>query len=297
MSERDVFIAALQMEDPTERRAYLDEACAARPELRQEVEELLRLYEGAGSFLEKPAPDVPATGACEDAAAPTLSGECSGALIGPYKLIEQIGEGGMGAVWMAQQIEPVKRLVALKLIKAGMDSKQVIARFEAERQALALMDHPSIAKVLDAGATESGRPYFVMELVRGIPVTECCDQNRLTACDRLELFVSICLAVQHAHQKGIIHRDLKPSNVLVTLHDGKPVAKVIDFGIAKAVGQKLTERTLHTGFARVRPASRGFDQLRAGSTSFARPTRRAKLAHGARSCCNGARANRSPPIG
>jgi serine/threonine protein kinase len=152
----------------------------------------------------------------------------------------------MGTVWMAQQTAPVKRPVAVKLIKAGMDSKQVIARFEAERQALALMDHPNIAKVLDAGATPEGRPYFVMELVKGLPITRYCDEQRLSVHERLELFVPVCQAVQHAHQKGVIHRDIKPSNVLVTLYDGKPVPKVIDFGVAQATEQRLTERTLFT---------------------------------------------------
>src|SRR5205823_5350494 len=174
-----------------------------------------------------------------------------GTVVGPYKLLEQIGEGGMGTVWMAQQTEPVKRVVALKLIKAGMDSKQVIARFEAERQALALMDHPNIARVLDAGATAAGRPYFVMELVKGVPITRYCDDHRLSPRQRLELFVTVCHAVQHAHQKGVIHRDLKPSNILVALYDDRPVPKVIDFGVAKATGQQLTERTLHTGFGAV----------------------------------------------
>ena len=171
-------------------------------------------------------------------------------MIGPYKLLEQIGEGGMGIVFMAEQTQPVQRKVALKIMKPGMDSKQVIARFEAERQALALMDHPNIARVLDAGTTESGRPYFVMELVRGVPITEFCDQHKLSMRQRLELFITICQAVQHAHQKGIIHRDLKPTNVLVTLHDTKPVVKVIDFGVAKATGQKLTDKTLFTGLPR-----------------------------------------------
>src|SRR3954447_2009504 len=157
-------------------------------------------------------------------------------MIGPYKLVQRIGEGGMGTVWMAQQTEPVKRVVALKLIKAGMDSKQVVVRFEAERQALALMDHPNIARVFDGGATPSGRPYFVMELVKGVPITEFCDQNHLAPRQRLELFLQVCAAVQHAHQKGIIHRDLKPSNVLVSRHDTTPVVKVIDFGVAKALG-------------------------------------------------------------
>ena len=177
--------------------------------------------------------------------------ESPGTVIGPYKLIEPIGEGGMGSVWMAQQTEPVKRLVAVKLIKAGMDSRQVIARFEAERQALALMDHPNIARVLDGGTTGGGRPYFVMDLVKGVPITRYCDEHHLTPRQRLELFIPVCQAVQHAHQKGIIHRDLKPSNVLVALYDGKPVPKVIDFGVAKAAGQQLTDKTLVTGFGAI----------------------------------------------
>src|SRR5262249_41789466 len=167
--------------------------------------------------------------------------ECPGTRIGPYKLLQQIGEGGMGTVWMAEQQEPVRRLVALKVVKAGMDSARVIARFEAERQALALMDHPNIARVLDAGTTGAGPPYFVMELVKGVPLTTYCDEYRLTPRQRLELFVPVCRAVQHAHQKGIIHRDLKPSNVLVAPYDGRPTIKVIDFGVAKATGQRLTE--------------------------------------------------------
>src|SRR5579864_1260797 len=169
-------------------------------------------------------------------------------LIGNYKLLQQIGEGGMGVVFMAEQTHPVHRKVALKIIKPGMDSTQVIARFEAERQALALMDHQNIARVLDAGATPSGRPYFVMELVKGVPITKFCDDNHLTPRERLELFVPVCQAIQHAHQKGIIHRDIKPSNVMVTLYDGKPVPKVIDFGVAKATEQNLTERTLFTQY-------------------------------------------------
>src|SRR5436309_2009201 len=223
MTERDIFIAALQQEDPAQRQAYLDEACAGQPDLRRQVEDLLRLHDGAGSFLENPAADSGATGAQPDAAEPAVSGEAPGAFIGPYKLIEPIGEGGMGTVWLAQQTAPVKRLVALKLIKAGMDSRQVIARFEAERQALALMDHPNIARVLDGGTTSAGRPYFVMDLVKGVPITRYSDEHHLTPRQRLELFVPVCQAVQHAHQKGIIHRDLKPSNVLVALYDGKPV--------------------------------------------------------------------------
>src|ERR1700739_1622529 len=172
--------------------------------------------------------------------------EKPGDCIGRYKLLQQIGEGGCGTVYMAEQIEPVRRRVALKVIKLGMDTKQVIARFEAERQALALMDHPNIAKVLDAGATEHGRPYFVMELVRGTRITEYCDENNLSTRQRLDLFIPVCQAIQHAHQKGIIHRDIKPSNILVTLHDGVPVPKVIDFGIAKAPEGRLTDSTVTT---------------------------------------------------
>ena len=167
-------------------------------------------------------------------------------MIGPYKLLEAIGEGGMGTVWVAQQSEPIKRKVAIKLIKAGMDSQQVLARCEAERQALALMDHPNIARVLDGGMTEQGRPYFAMEYVKGVPLTEYCDEARLSVRERLELFIPICQAVQHAHQKGIIHRDLKPANVLVCLYHGKPVPKVIDFGLAKAMHQSLTDQSLYT---------------------------------------------------
>src|SRR6185369_7465069 len=170
--------------------------------------------------------------------------ERAGTMIGRYKLLEKIGEGGFGVVFMAEQVEPVQRKVALKIVKAGMDTKEVIARFEAERQAIALMDHPNIARALDAGATEAGRPYFVMELVRGIPITDYCDRENLPTHERLQLFMKVCQAVQHAHQKGVIHRDLKPNNVLVTEHDGQPVPKVIDFGVAKALGHKLTEKTL-----------------------------------------------------
>ena len=186
-----------------------------------------------------------------DATVDQLLVERPGTIVGPYKLMEQIGEGGMGVVYVAEQHSPVRRKVALKVIKPGMDTRQVIARFEAERQALAMMDHPNIAKIFDGGVTESGRPYFVMELVRGLPITEYCDGERLSIRERLELFVLVCRAVQHAHQKGIIHRDLKPSNILVTLHDGVPVPKVIDFGVAKATGQSLTEKTVYTAFAQL----------------------------------------------
>src|SRR5262245_57783285 len=240
-----IYWDAAQIASPSERQAYLDQACGDDVRLRQKVEQLLEVRSQAEDFLESLAP-APVVTVAEQ---PSCEG--SGTVIGPYKLIGPIGEGGMGTVWMAQQTEPVKRLVALKLIKAGMDSKQVIARFEAERQALALMDHPNIAKVLDGGTTSADRPYFVMDLVKGIPITRYCDEHHLTPRQRLELFIPVCQAVQHAHQKGIIHRDLKPSNVLVALYDGKPVPKVIDFGVAKAAGQSLTEKTLVTGFGAI----------------------------------------------
>jgi serine/threonine protein kinase len=228
--------------------------------LQAEVKSLLAALEQADKFLEGPPTAVleagfgvppsggPADGPAQGAAANRAPAEKPGERIGRYKLLEQVGEGGMGTVWMAEQEEPVRRRVALKIIKLGMDTRQVIARFEAERQALALMDHPNIAKVHDGGATEAGRPYFVMELVRGVRMTEYCDEHKLSVRERLALFVQVCQAVQHAHQKGIIHRDLKPSNILVTLHDGVPVPKVIDFGIAKATDQKLTDKTVFTGF-------------------------------------------------
>jgi WD40 repeat protein/serine/threonine protein kinase len=233
-----IFDGAIEL--PEEQRgAFVEKACAGDAPLRQRVEALLRAHEGAGTFMDNPAvapgpePMV------------VLAGR-TGQQIGNYKLLEQIGEGGCGVVYLAEQREPVRRQVALKVIKLGLDTKNVIARFEAERQALALMDHPNIAKVLEAGATESGRPYFVMELVRGIPITDYCDQDNLRTAERLELFIQVCQAIQHAHQKGIIHRDIKPSNILVTMRDGTPVPKVIDFGIAKATQQRLTDKTLFT---------------------------------------------------
>jgi tetratricopeptide (TPR) repeat protein len=247
----DLFLSVVELTDADARRRLLDEACGADAALRGQVENLLAASARAGSFLEHPAaPPHTETAAC---AAPSSDpGERAGAVLaGKYKLVEEIGEGGMGSVWMARQTEPVKRLVAVKLIKAGMDSKAVLARFEAERQALAVMDHPNIAKVHDAGTTESGRPFFVMELVKGVPITDYCDERRLTPRERLGLFVPVCQAIQHAHQKGVIHRDIKPSNVLVALYDDKPVPKVIDFGVAKAAGQSLTEVTFLTGFGAV----------------------------------------------
>jgi serine/threonine protein kinase len=257
VSEESLFHLALG-KPAGERAAFLEQACGGDDALRRHVEALLQAHDNPGSFLHAPAVHLGATAESQPgrraAAAdsgPRPSNEGPGSRVGPYKLLQQIGEGGMGAVWMAEQQEPVQRKVALKIIKPGMDSKQVLARFEAERQALALMDHPNIAKVLDAGSTASGRPYFVMELVKGVPVTDFCDQRHLTPRQRLELFIPVCQAVQHAHQKGIIHRDLKPSNVLIALYDGQPVPKVIDFGVAKATGPKLTERTLFTEFGQV----------------------------------------------
>jgi len=241
MSDTGIFKAAVKL-SPEHRAAYLDQACGSNHELRREVESLLHAHDQAGSFLHSRTTQPPATGEEPPGT------EMPGTRFGPYKLLQQIGEGGMGSVWMAEQIEPVRRIVALKVIRAGMDSAPIIARFEAERQALALMDHPHIAKVLDAGSTDTGRPYFVMELVKGMPITKYCDAQRLPLGQRLELFVQVCQALQHAHQKGIIHRDIKPSNVLIAPYDGKPVVKVIDFGVAKATGQRLTERTMFTEF-------------------------------------------------
>jgi serine/threonine protein kinase/formylglycine-generating enzyme required for sulfatase activity len=245
MDERSIFLAALDIDDPAERAAYVARACANDAILRGQVEGLLKAHGEPCGFMGRPAPALVET--IDDPSAR----EGPGAVIGPYKLLEQIGEGGFGFVYMAEQQRPVRRKVALKVLKPGMDTRQVVARFEAERQALALMDHPNIAHIFDGGETTSGRPYFVMELVRGVPITEFCDQNHLSVRDRLDLFVAVCRAVHHAHQKGVIHRDVKPSNVLVTLHDGVPVAKVIDFGVAKAMGQQLTERTLFTNFAQM----------------------------------------------
>jgi eukaryotic-like serine/threonine-protein kinase len=276
---KDIFLAALDRQ-PAERGALLDEACAGDAALRRQVEALLRVHDEPDSLLDRPRIplNLPGDGpsADPDATLDPPMNEQPGSVIGPYKLLQEIGHGGMGLVYMAEQSEPVERRVALKIIKPGMDTRQVIARFEAERQALAMMDHPNIAKVLDAGTTgekaeggrrkaeieargqadssfiphpssfaDPGRPYFVMALVKGIPITTFCDQQRLTPRERLELFIPVCHAVQHAHQKGIIHRDLKPSNVLVALYDDRPVPKVIDFGVAKAISQRLTEKTRH----------------------------------------------------
>ncbi len=239
LPEESIFAQALEIESTADRGTYLQRACGGNQTLRAEVEALLRANQRSGDLL-----DLPETRA--STMVPTLITECAGATIGRYTLLEEIAAGGMGIVYMAQQQEPVHRKVALKIIKPGMDTRQVIARFEAERQALALMDHSNIARVFDAGTTGSGRPYFVMELVDGIPLTDYCDQKQLTPRRRLEIFVQACLAVQHAHQKGIIHRDIKPSNILVAVCDGVAIPKVIDFGIAKAISPQAGEAALTT---------------------------------------------------
>ena len=242
--EIELFAEAIRL-SPPDRIAFLDRACGDDADLRRKIEMLLRSNDRAGAFLEEPP-----TGAISEGRAKVTAWEKPGDRIGRYKLLEQIGEGGGGIVFMAEQEEPVRRRVALKVIKPGMDTKSVIARFEAERQALALMDHCSIAKIFDAGATDSGRPYFVMELVQGVKITEYCDRHSLTTEERLKLFAQVCHAVQHAHQKGIIHRDIKPSNILVTkTEDNDALPVIIDFGIAKATtNQELTDKTFFTAF-------------------------------------------------
>ena len=242
---------ALQISDAQQRTLFLDNACASDTVLREQVETLLAAPATAGRIVGPDDETLAAPGGSRGRASKSGSlppSEQPGAVIGRYQLLRAIGEGGFGVVHLAEQREPVRRQVAMKIIKLGMDTRDVIARFEQERQALAMMDHPGIAKVLDAGATETGRPYFVMEYVQGVPLTEFCDEQNMPFSDRLKLFVQVCSAVQHAHQKGIIHRDLKPSNVLVTTVDGKPIPKVIDFGIAKATQQKIIDRTMYTGF-------------------------------------------------
>lgn len=246
MNERTIFLEALEKELPEERQAFLDQACGDNPAIRHEVELLLKAHERAGDFLENTPAGIQAPATILHPVT-----ERAGDSIGPYKLLQQIGEGGMGVVYMAEQTKPIERRVALKIIKPGMDTRQVIARFEAERQALAMMDHPNIAKVLDAGVTETGRPYFVMELVKGAPITEYCDEHKISTSERLKLLIPACQAIQHAHQKGIIHRDIKPSNVLVAHYDDLPVPKVIDFGVAKAIDHRLTEKTMFTAFGQV----------------------------------------------
>ena len=250
-AQQEIFDAALEIKDAAERSAMLDRACAGDPQLRARIDELLAAHGQADRFFSDCITAIAATaeeltphhgldGNGHDAG---LVEDLIGSQIGPYKLLQKLGEGGCGVVYMAEQESPVRRRVALKIIKLGMDTRSVIARFQAEQQALAMMDHPNIARVLDAGATQNGRPFFVMELVHGIRITEFCDANGFNTHQRLELFILVCHAIQHAHQKGIIHRDIKPTNILVSLHDGKPVPKVIDFGIAKAMEEKLTDKT------------------------------------------------------
>jgi eukaryotic-like serine/threonine-protein kinase len=243
-SAKEIFFAALEQPTVEARAAFLDGACRNNPVLRPKIDKLLADHFEEDTFLKTAAVEGLST-----VMESTPVTEGPGTQIDRYKLLQRLGEGGFGVVYMAEQKEPVKRRVALKIIKLGMDTRQVVARFEAERQALAMMDHPNIAKVLDAGATATGRPYFVMELVKGVPVTKYCDDNNLTTKERLELFIPVCQAIQHAHQKGIIHRDIKPSNVMITLHDGQPVPKVIDFGIAKATQAELTEKTIFTQYS------------------------------------------------
>jgi eukaryotic-like serine/threonine-protein kinase len=230
---KELFAAALER-DPSERAAFLQAACGTEMSLRQEVESLIKAHQSTSNLWQHPL-------------RPQSSENTEGRLIGSYQLLKKIGEGGMGQVWLAQQTAPLQRQVALKLIRWGTYDDTLLHRFQAERQSLAVMDHPSIAKVFDAGATAEGQPYFVMEYVAGLPITDYCDQKRLKIRDRLELFIKVCEAVQHAHQKAIIHRDLKPANILVAEIDGKPVPRIIDFGLAKAINREITEETLHTG--------------------------------------------------
>ncbi len=254
-TEKSIFLDALDIESSSDRAAFIEAACQGNLELAASVSALFREHEREDNPIDKaiaPAGRLQLGGMDEtESLWPQVgsSRHAPGTMIGPYKLMEQIGEGGFGLVYVADQQEPIRRRVALKIIKPGMESREVIARFEAERQAIALMDHPNIARVFDAGVTDTAQPYFVMELVRGVPLIAFCDSRKLDVSGRLELFVTICHAVQHAHQKGIIHRDLKPSNILVTIQDGQPLAKVIDFGVAKAIGQSLTVKTIYTRFA------------------------------------------------
>ncbi len=244
-----ILAQAVEIAAPAQRQAFVERACAGDAALQSRVERLVANHFQAGNFLERPVVVCNPDGTDGWQTAADANG--AGTSIGPYKLLELIGEGGMGLVYVAEQLHPIKRRLALKIIKPGMDSRQVVARFEAERQALAMMDHANIAKVHDGGTTEGGRPYFVMELVKGKPITDYCDKHRLTTRQRLELFLDVCHAVQHAHQKGIIHRDLKPSNVMVSLHDVRAVVKVIDFGVAKATGARLTDQSIYTGVAQM----------------------------------------------
>jgi serine/threonine protein kinase len=245
LDEEAIFKVAADISSEDTRSDYLQQVCGDDDALLNRVLILLRAHEDAPSFLESPPSGIVSTFNILPMT------EKVGSVIGPYKLMEQIGEGGMGTVYVAEQSEPVRRKVALKLVKSGMDTKDVITRFEAERKALELMDHPHIAKVLDAGTTDSGRPYFVMELVKGVPITDFCDEQKLSTRERLRLFVDVCRAVQHAHQKGIIHRDLKPSNVMVTTRNDRAIPKVIDFGVSKAMSHKLTDKSVCTAYGQM----------------------------------------------
>ncbi|MEM7316516.1 MAG: serine/threonine-protein kinase, partial [Planctomycetota bacterium] len=257
MNETTIFAQAILQPDRASLEAFLDEVCQGDESLRKRMESLVAAHKNPLSFLTPDEQQTFATGSAGDHVDQPATKDWSsaqpmtGKSIGPYKLLQQIGEGGMGVVFMAEQSHPVRRRVAIKIIKPGMDSRQVIARFEAERQALAMMEHPNIARVLDAGATEQGYPFFVMELVNGLPITEYCDREKLSPKQRLSLFADVCRGVQHAHQKGVIHRDLKPSNILVAEYDGRPVPKIIDFGVAKATGSQLTDKTLFTEFGQI----------------------------------------------
>ncbi len=266
VEEEDLFAAALAL-PTTERDNYLKRACGTNIALLERLKGLIDAFGNAASFVD------------EDTAIAGSSNR-----IGPYQVLRELGEGGCGVAYLVDQIAPVKRQVALKVIKPGMDTKAVIARFEAERQALALLDHPNVAKVFDAGATAEGRPYFVMELVRGIRITEYCAQIRLTIPERLSLFIQVCQAILHAHQKGIIHRDIKPSNVLVTMHDGLPVAKVIDFGIAKALQGRLIDQTLHTEIDQIM-GTPGLHQSGTEHDPLMQPSTRAAISIVSASCC------------
>ncbi|WP_182869367.1 serine/threonine-protein kinase, partial [Stieleria mannarensis] len=246
MTEESIFAKAIEIEDADERQRFLNDACKGDRKLRHRLEALLSARKEPDSLLDQ---SISFDGDLTEEL--TFESKEAERQIGPYRILQKIGEGGFGLVYMAERKQPMRQRVALKVIKPGMDSKAVVARFEAERQALAMMDHPNIARILDGGVTDSGRPYFVMDLVKGVPITEFCNANRLTTEQRLELFISVCHAVNHAHQKGIIHRDLKPSNILVTLHDGKPLPKVIDFGVAKALNHELTEKTCFTQFGQM----------------------------------------------
>ncbi len=249
--EKQLFLAALELPTPAERNAFLRGACSDDADLLRRLTVLVAKHDQSQGPLDQRPSGLELRVSGEEATLVQPLVETVGTEIGPYKLLQQIGEGGMGSIFMADQQRPINRRVALKIIKPGMDTRQILARFEAERQALSLMDHPNIAKVLDAGTTSSGRPYFVMELVKGQPITQYCDERQLSLRVRLELFLPVCHAIQHAHQKGIIHRDIKPSNVLVAEYDGQPVAKVIDFGVAKATGGSLTDKTMFTGLGTI----------------------------------------------